>query len=462
MKAANKFFLLLACLFSMQAAIAQKQLPPAGGTAKDFKLPQKKTKTLANGLKAVMVQYGDVPKVSIQLIIKTGNAHEAAGEVWLADLTGQMIRQGTGSTNFKALSQKAAAMGGDINVSVGPDQTYVSGSVLSEYAADFIRLIADMIMRPALPAAELERLKADMKRKLTVDKSRPQSQAAEKFYQAVYKDHPYGRYFPTEAMISAYTVQKVKDFYNKNFGAKRSVLYVAGKYDEAAVTAAVENAFGKWKAGPDVWYPPVQIAAGGDTAVLDRKSAPQTTIMVGLPVLTPKDKDYIPQVIANSLLGGSFFSRITSNIRENKGYTYSPFSSINNRQGSSLWIEQADVTSEHTADALQEIQKEIRRLQNEPPAKEEVTGIQNYEAGIFVLRNSSPFGIISQLNFLDRYGLPDSYLTNLVQNMYKVTPEKISEIAKNQFKYENMRVVMVGDKESVQKQISASGVKKGF
>ena len=443
-------------------AQSQKQLPPAGGTAKDFKLPQKKTKALPNGMKAVMVQYGDLPKVSIQLIVKTGNIHEAANEVWLADLTGQMIRQGTLSMDFKTISKKAAEMGGSLNVSVGSDQTYISGSVLSEYAADFIRLIAGVIINPALPAAELERLKSDLKRKLTVDRSRPQSQATEKFYQAVYKDHSYGRYFPTEAMISAYTAQKVKGFYDKNFGAKRSVLYVAGKYDEAAVAAAVEQAFGKWKAGPEVQYPPVNVQATSDTILLDRKSAPQTTIMIGLPTLTPKDKDYIPQLIANSLLGGSFFSRITGNIRENKGYTYSPYSYIDNRQGSTLWVEEADVTSEHTADALQEIKKEITRLQTEPPTQEEVTGIQNYEAGVFVLRNSSPFGIISQLNFLDRFGLPDSYLTNLVQNMYKVTPEKISETVKNQFKYENMKVIMVGDKASVQKQLDASKPKKGF
>lgn len=449
-------------LFSINLATAQKQTPPAGGTAKNFKLPQKKTKALSNGLKAVMVQYGNIPKATIQMIIKTGNVHEAASEVWLADLTCQMIRQGTSSIDFKTLSQKAAAMGGDLSINAGADQVYIVGSVLSEYADAFIKLIADVIINPAFPAAELERLKGDLKRRLTVDKSRPQSQASEKFYQALYKDHPYGRYFPTEEMISTYTVQKVKDFYNKNFGAKRSVLYIAGKYNEAAVAASVENAFGKWKAGPEIIYPAVNTLAGGDTAILDRKSAPQTTIMIGIPTLTPKDKDYIPQIIANSLLGGSFFSRITNNIRENKGYTYSPYSRVENRQGSSLWIESADVTSEHTADALQEIQNEIRRLQNEPPTKEEVTGIQNYEAGIYVLRNSSPYGIIGQLNFLDRYGLPDSYLTNLVENMYKVTPEKVSEIAKNHFKYENMKVVMVGDKESVQKQIDAPKVKRAF
>ena len=440
--------------------IAQKQAPPAGGKAKDFKLPEKKSKSFSNGLRASMVQYGKIPKVSISLIVKTGNVHEAANEVWLADLTGQMMKQGTTHLDFKTLSKKVAAMGGEVNVGVGMDQTTISGSVLSEYAPDFVKVIADMVINPALPAIELERLKGDLKRELSVQKSVPQSQAAEKFFKAVYKDHPYGRYFPTEEMISSYSLQMVKDFYNKNFGAKRSVLYVVGKFDEAAVNEAIDIAFTKWKSGSDIIYPPATPAVGPDTAIIDRKNAPQTTIMIGLPALTPRDKDYIPQIVANSLLGGSFGSRITSNIRENKGYTYSPYSYLQNRQSTSLWIEQADVTSEHTVDALEEIKKEVKRLQNEPPSKQELEGIQNYEAGIFVLRNSSPDGIINQLNFLDQYGLDDSYLTNLVQNIHKVLPEKVSQITKNNFNSEKMTLIMVGDKEQIQKQIEKQKEKK--
>ncbi len=158
-------------------------------------------------------------------------------------------------------------------------------------------------------------------------------------------------------------------------------------------------------------------------------------------------------LVTNSLLGGSFGSRITSNIRENKGYTYSPFSSILNRKGSAIWYEQADVTSEHTVDALTEIEREIKRLQTEAPTKEELSGIQNYEAGIFVLQNSTPNGIINQLNFLDLYGLDDSYLNNYVKNIYKVTPETVSQMTRNYIDYNKMTKVMIGDKDSINKQV---------
>jgi predicted Zn-dependent peptidase len=432
---------------------AQKETPPQGGQAKDFKLSAKKEKTHANGLKSTLVQYGNIPKVTISLIIKTGNVHEGPNEVWLADLTGRLLKEGTPAMNFAALSKKAAQMGGNLSVSVGMTQTTISGSVLSEYAADFIKLIADLVQNPAFPATELDRLKGDLRRQLAVQKAVPQAQAREQFLQAIYKDHPYGRIFPTEDMINSYTLQAVKDFYQKNFGARRSVLYVVGKFNETAVAAAAGTAFSKWKSGPPVAYPPVQANTVSDTLMIDRKGAPQTTLMVGMPVLTPDKDDYLPLLVTNSLLGGSFGSRITSNIRENKGYTYSPFSTVQNQKGSSVWYEVADVTSEHTVDALREIEKEIRKLQMEAPSKAELQGIQNYEAGIFVLRNSSPGGIISQLNFLDLYDLGESYLTNYVKNMYSVTPEKVSEIVRKHIQYEKMTKVMVGDKQAIQQQI---------
>lgn len=445
-------FLVLMLLAVTQLTLAQKQTPPAGGTPKDFTLPAKKTSKLPNGFGYALVSYGLIPKVSINLIIKTGNVHEAANEVWLADLTGQLMKEGTSTLNFKAISKKAASMGGNINVGVGMDQVTISGSVLSEFAPDLIALMGDLVMNPAFPASEVERLKNDLKRQMSVQKSQPQTLATEKFFQTIYKDHPYGRYFPTEEMLTSYTVESVKGFYDKNFGAKRSVIYIAGKFDEAKVEKTIADVFTNWKEGAEVVYPPATQTRTNEIAIIDRKDAPQTTIMLGLPTLTPKDADFVSLEITNSILGGSFASRITSNIREDKGYTYSPYSTIQNRKGVSIWYEQADVTSEHTGASLQEIAKEIRRLQNEVPSKEELEGIQRYEAGVFVLQNSTPYGIIGQLNFMDQHDLDESYLTNYVKNIYAVTPEKVSQITKDYFKYEDMTLVMVGDKKLLEKQ----------
>jgi zinc protease len=454
MKSIIRIFIILVA-FAVSAN-AQKQTPPAGSAPKDFKLPEKKSGQLPNGLKTTMVQYGVIPKVTIQLIVKTGNVHEGENEVWLGDLTGNLLKEGgTTTMDFKTISRKVAAMGGDINVGMGSDQTFITGSVLSEFAPDLIKLMADMIINPKFPESEMQRLKDDLKRNLAVQKEVPQQKAQEKFLGTIYAGHPYGRYFPSEKMLDSYTVDMVKGFYDKNFGAKRTVVYAAGKFDEAATTKAIEEAFKGWKEGPEISYPKVDQIKTNQVSIIDRPNAPQTTVIIGLPTLTPKSEDVVALQVTNALLGGSFSSRITTNLREDKGFTYSPFSTIQNNKGVSIWYEQADVTSANTGESLQEIAKEINKLQKEKPSDTELNGVKNYMAGLFVLQNSSPGGIIGQLNFLDQNELSDSYLTNRVQNIHAVTPDMVSKMAQDNFKYENMTVVLVGDKKLLNKQMKA-------
>lgn len=436
---------------------AQKQTPPAGGTPKDFTLPAKNSITLGNGLSVTMVQYGKVPKVSVRVVVRTGNIDETASQVWLADLTGEFLKEGTKTRSAQDLAKAAAGMGGSIEVYTGSDQVYVTGEVLAEFGPDFIKLIADMIQNPAFPAAETERLKNNKIRELSVDRAEPQSMAAEKFNKVIFGDHPYGRLFPTEDMLKSYTVEHVKEFYDKNFCAKRTAIYVVGMFDSKAVQQAVNESFNGWKEGSAATQNPPKMSSSKTIYLIDRPGAPQSTIYMGLPAIDPSHPDYLPMTVMNSLLGGSFGSRITSNIRENKGYTYSPSSFFQVNYRSAFWAEAADVTTDFTGASIREILYEINRLKNEPPSKEELDGIKNYMAGTFVLRNSSPNGIANQLSFLSLHGLPDTYLTNYVKNVYAVTPEDISKMVKNYIRDTDIAIVIVGDIKKIKKQVEPYG-----
>src|SRR5690606_29017705 len=180
---------------------------------------------------------------------------------------------------------------------------------------------------------------------------------------------------------------------------------------------------------------------------------PQSTIIYGLPTIDPSNPDYLTLDITNSLLGGSFGSRITSNIREDKGYTYSPYSNLQSNYKTGVWYESADVTSQYTGASLEEIKKEIIKLQDSVPSQEELNGIKNYEAGVFVLQNSSPGGIIGQLSFLDMHGLPESWLENKVDRIMSITPEQVSEMTKKYIRPKEMTLIIVGDKEKVKMQV---------
>ena len=187
--------------------------------------------------------------------------------------------------------------------------------------------------------------------------------------------------------------------------------------------------------------------------LIDRPGAPQSTIYLGLPAIDPSQQEYLQLSLTNSLLGGEFSSRITSNIRENKGYAYAPRSSLEVQYRTGHWLEEADVTTEHTGDSLKEIYAEIARLQREVPTAQELAGMQNYRAGIFVLQNATRGALIGQLAYLDLHGLPDDYLTHLVERIYAITPDQVSAAARKYIRPEDMTLVIVGDLAKVRPQL---------
>jgi zinc protease len=449
---------LLACGLALAApAAAAQQTPPPGGTPKDFRVPEARTFQLPNGMDVTMVPYGTLPKVAAQLVVRTGNVDEGPEQVWLADVTADLMQEGTTTRSGEEIDRAAAAMGGSLNAGVGMDQTVIGGDVLSEFGPELVALIADVVRNPSFPASELDRLKTDRVRQLSIALSQPGPVAQQKFRSVLYPDHPYGRLYPTAEMLQGYTAEQVRRFYGSNYGAARSHLYVAGRFDPAAVEAAVREAFAGWEAGPPPAQNVPQPVARRGLYVVNRPGAVQSTLMLGLPVVDPSHPDYVPLQVTNALLGGSFGSRITRNIREDKGYTYSPISSVSSRRRDAYWVQNADVTTDVTGASLREIFHEVDSLRATPPPAEELQGIQNYVAGTFVLQNSDRNGIISQLQFLNLHGLDEDYLEEYVRRVYAVTPQEVQRIARQYLRPDATTIVVVGDESKIAQQLQPYG-----
>ena len=218
----------------VSAAHADKEAPPKSGPARDYKLPAATTFTLDNGLAVTLVPFGEVPKVAVDLVVRAGNIDEAADQVWLSRLTARLLEEGTATKSAADVALVAARMGGSLDVSVKGEKTELRAEVLSEFGPAMIELIAEVAERPKLPESEVPRLKADMQRSLSVLLSQPHSLADQKIAGLLYPGHPYGRFAPTPAMIEGFTGPKVKSFYEAFFGAARSHLYVAGRFDAQA------------------------------------------------------------------------------------------------------------------------------------------------------------------------------------------------------------------------------------
>ncbi|MBK9064123.1 MAG: insulinase family protein [Acidobacteria bacterium] len=430
-----------------------KEKPPELDAPRPFKLPAPTRFTLPNGLKVSMVPYGTVPKALVRLTVQVGNADDPAGQTWMADLTGDLLLEGTKTRSATRIAQDAASMGGEVAVQAGENLTTVAGEVLSEFAPAMVDLVADVVRNPAFPDSELARLKANLERRLSIAKSQSQQMALEAFRAAMYPGQPYGRLFPAADAVKGYTLANAKAFWSGHFGADRSTLYVVGVFDAKATEAAIRKAFDGWGKATAAAAPAPKAATKRTLTVLDRPGASQSTVILGMPVVDPSSPDYVPLVVTNALLGGSFGSRITSNIREQKGYTYSPFSQVSVRRQGAYWSEAADVTTAVTGASIKEIFGEIDRLRAEPPAAAELKGIQNYLAGTFVLQNSSRAGIANQLQFLALHGLPDSYLSGFVARIQAVTPEEITHLAKAYIRPEQTTLVVVGDRKLIDEQL---------
>jgi predicted Zn-dependent peptidase len=430
------------------------EAPPAPGAPMEFSLPEKTSFGLDNGMHVTMVPFGQLPKVTMVLRVRTGNLNEG-GNTWLADVTGALMEEGTKSLDAKALNRKAAELGGAVSVNVGSEMTSISISSLSEMEGDAIALLADVVRNPALPEGELDRIKADFIRDLSIARVRPGGMAAVAFNARIYGSHPFAKVFPSEEQLLGYGIADVQRYYSENFGARRSHLFVSGRFDPAVMRAAVERNFSDWDAGPEEFLDIPDPTRNGSLQVIDRPGAPQSTIIAGIPVIGVADPDYSQLMMANDILGGAgFLSRLFQNLREDKGYTYGASTGTSNNYRSAVWQFSADVATEATGPALSEFFKELRLIKTQAPSAEEMQRIRGYRGGIFVLANASRGGIIGTLGFMDFHGLPDTYLTEFLSRLGKVTATQVNAMASSQWPVDGMTIVIVGDRSVIDGQLA--------
>jgi len=442
-------------ILGITPALAQKQAPPEGGPPKAFTVPANETYSLPNGMKVTLVPYGIIPKADISLAVDAGEINEGTGRIGVASLTTDLMKEGTEKLTAQQVAEAAARMGSTLEIHAGKDQSKLGIDVLQEFAPDAVKLLADVAQHPRLPQSEIDRLKNDALRQIALQNSQPQTIAVVRFRKILYGDHPYSIVVPAEADIKKLTLQDVKDFYAGNFGAQRAHLYIAGKFDAPAIKKAIAENFSRWGKGAARMENVPVLKPQRVLDVTDRPGAPQSVVMAGLPVPPATGADTVPLIVTNALLGGSFNSRITANIREDKGYSYSPRSELSRRYHDGYWAETAEVTTQFTGPSLKEIFAEVTRLQKELASEAELKGIQNYLSGVFVIQNSNRGALIGQLQNVDFQGLGENYLKTYVAKVNAVTPAVVQKMTQDYIKPDEMTIVVVGDKAKIIDQLTA-------
>jgi zinc protease len=455
LRSSLKLIAIGAASVSISAAQAQQSQQPEIGPAPSFELPDTRTIQLDNGLEATFIDFGLAPKVNISIQVLAGNVFDGE-HTYLADIVASMMEEGAAGETSEDIARAFASMGGDMNVGVGMHTTNFSANVLSEFGPDAIRRMATIIQQPDFPESEFDRLLQNQIRNMTVARSQAGPLATEAYVGLLYgTDHPYGEGLPDVGEMDSFSMDLVRQFHADYFGAARTRIYIAGRFDQSAMEAAIRDAFADWDAGPDTGVPPADIRPGPVVRLINREGAPQTTIRLGFPAPEIGTDEAISMTVMNALLGGSFTSRLTRNLREDKGWTYSPGSGITNRVGSSYWTFNADIVTEHTVEAFSEIFDEIQTLQLNAPDDAEATGMRNWLSGIFILQNASTGGLIGQISSRDFFGLPDDYLETYVDRINAVSNSDISSAAADYLPLNDMVLVVVGDLDTIEDGIRA-------
>lgn len=422
-----------------------------------FTLPPRRQEALPGGARLTLVEAGTVPLAAIRLVLRAGAVDLPADATWLDRFVVDYLREGTRDRDAATFAGALAAMGGRLDVDVDELSTTLSTEVLAEHAPAAVALLLELARSPRFPADAAERLLTDLRRTFDMAQAQPAWLAYATMRRALFGDQPYGRVMPAPEVIESFTTARAAEFWERTTGARRAHLMVAGRFAPDAVIEAARNASDGWSPGAEPAPLSASSREGRAIHLVDRPGAEQSTLQIGLPVIDPPHEDYVALEVTNALLGGAFASRITMNIREDKGYTYSPRSVISARPQGTYWVEVADVTTAVTGASLHEIFGEIDRLRGEAPPEEELRGVINYVAGSFVLRQSSPSALLDHLEFLDRHGLHGGYSSSYLARVQAVTPADVQRLTATYLRPEAMAIALVGDRAAVEAQVTPYG-----
>ncbi|MDP2326705.1 MAG: pitrilysin family protein [Dehalococcoidia bacterium] len=430
---------------------------PAVPPLATFVLPPRRMETLPGGARATLIDVGTVPLAAIRLVLGSGSVDLPPDATWLDRFVFDYLREGTEQRDAAAFAAALAAMGGRLEIDSDEQTTTLQTEVLSEHTPAAVALLVELARTPRFPEDAAERLLTDLHRSLDMATAQPSWLAHTAMRKALFGDQPYGRVMPTSEMLDSFTTARAAEFWARTTGARRAHLLLAGRFAADAVLEAAQRSMDGWAPGPEA--APLVVTTRAERAIhlVDRPGSEQSTFQLGLPVIDPGHKDYVALEVTNALLGGAFASRITMNIREDKGYTYSPRSVISTRPQGTYWAEVADVTTAVTGASLREIFGEIDRLRGEAPPEEELTGVRNYVAGSFVIRQSSPAALLDHLEFLDRHGLDASYSASYLERVQAVTPAEVQRLTVEHLRPEAMAVAMVADRAVVEPQVAEFG-----
>ncbi|HEX9919721.1 MAG TPA: pitrilysin family protein, partial [Pyrinomonadaceae bacterium] len=365
-------------------------------------------------------------------------------------LTG-MLNEGTVSRTSRQSADDVARIGASLGAGASSDSTTVAASALSQFDDQILELMADITLRPSFPEDELELTKQNALQNLIAQRGQPSFLANERLARVIYGEHPYSVVSATPESIAAISRDDLVRFHRRRFIPNNAVLVCGGDIRRAGGLGRIEELFGAWQPGePEASEFPVPPARHGRTLYLvDRPGSAQSNIVIANIAITRTDPDYFPMLVMHTVLGANASSRIFMNLREDKGYTYGAYTSLDARRAAGSFRATAEVRTPVTGESLKEFFYELGRIREEPVTEKELLDAQNYLTGIFPIRLETLDGLIDQLIQIKMHDLPADYLQTYRERISAVTREEVLRVARRHVTPDRAAIVVVGDADAL-------------
>lgn len=451
---------LLALSFSSIAGaqtLDRSKVPTLGPPPK-VSLPPIVTRELPNGLKLMIVEQHELPLADFVLVVGSGGTKDPAAKGGVANLTSSMLTEGTTSRSALEIADQLAFLGVSLSAGSNWDAATVNLHTPTSQLDSALALFADVVLNPAFRTEDFERIRKNRLTSLIQLKDRPPAIADQAYAAILYgSSHPYGHnLLGTEASITGMSAADLQSFYRTNFVPNNATLIVVGDVTPAQIEGKLSKLFGGWQRGTVPLFAFTDAPKAGATTVylVDKPGAAQSSFRIGSIGVPRSTKDYFALNVMNTILGGSFTSRLMQNLRETHGYTYGARSRFDMRQSAGPFTASAEIVAAKTDSGLIEFMRELNAIRDTVPAAE-----LNKAKRLLQLSLPSDFEttqqIANQLIPVVLYGLPLDYYNSYVANIEKITQADVQRVARQYIDPSSLAIVVVGDRKSIEAGLKA-------
>ena len=428
---------------------------PAPLASKALNIPTPFETRLANGLQLVIVESKRLPLVSYRLALRTGSASDPQELPGLTRIMTGMLTEGTETRTSRQIADEVARLGATLSAGSNADYTTVAASALSTYSDQILDLMADVALQPSFPEHELQLDKQNSIQMLVRQRAQPDFLASERLSRILFGQHPYATISATPESINATTRERLQSFHRSTFVPNNAVLIVTGDIERDAVSRRVDALFGKWDRGRvfEEAFPAPPVRSTRALHVVDRPGSAQSNIVIANTAITRTSADYFPMLVMNTIVGAIPSSRLFMNLRESKGYTYSPSSELDTRRTAGSFRASAEVRSPVTGASLKEFFYELERIRDEAVSEKELRDAKAFLTGVFPIRLETQEGLIDHLVQIKMFDLSADYLQTYRERIQAVSAADVQRVARQYVMPDKTAVVIVGDAAAIMDQI---------